>query len=169
MRCAVLAAVLTVATSAFADVPTRTESYGKTIAVVDGVSVATLATGIALTATQHGGLRATGIVAIALGGLGYISGCQVVHHLHDRSSDLAKFDTVVRVLVPALGAGIPAAVVSCPGEERFCGKRVTAIALAGGAGMALASAFDILVLAEKEVPYVAPANGGVVVGIAARF
>jgi hypothetical protein len=148
----------------------RTERYGATIAIADGISAGVLAGGIALTATSDGGgTRAVGIIGIVVGAGGYIWASPVVHHLRDRR-ELSKVDIGMRILVPGLAAGIAAGTASCPNDEDSCDSKTTAIFVAGGVGMVVASAVDIVWMAKQQVPYVAPAShGGVVLGLAGAF
>jgi hypothetical protein len=41
--------------------------------------------------------------------------------------------------------------------------------IGGGAGIVAMSALDIIVFAKQQVPYVATASNGVVLGVAGRF
>ena len=167
MRFACLLLFLTLATAAHAE--TRTERYGTTIAIADGISVAFLGTGVYLIATNDsGGARTVGILSTIVGAGGYVWASPIVHHLRDRA-ELAKIDIGLRIFIPGLSAGIAAGVASCPNDEKSCAEKTRTILIAGGIGIAATTALDIAIFAKREVPYVAPTPGGAVVGLAGSF
>ena len=165
----VLALLLLITLTASARAETRTERYGTTIAIADGASVAFLGTGAYLIATNdRGGPRTVGILSTIVGAGGYIWASPIVHHLRERR-ELAKIDIGLRIVIPGLSAGIAAGVASCPDGDKSCSEKTRTILIAGGAGIAVMTALDIAVFAKQEVPYVAPTQGGAVVGLAGRF
>ena len=164
-------ALLAWSTSAHAQTPaeTRTERYGTTIAIADGISVAVLAGGIAVTArSDGGGTRAVGIIGIVIGAGGYIWASPIVHHMRGRR-ELSKIDIGMRIFIPGLAAGITAGVTACPNDDDACEANPTPILIAGGIGMVVASTIDIVWMAKQRVPYVAPTQTGVVLGVAGAF
>ena len=170
----VMVALILWTSSAYAEAPqspqTRTERYGTTIAICDGISAAMLGGGIALTmASDGGGGRALGIIGIVVGGGGYLWASPIVHRMRGRD-ELYKIDIGMRVLIPGLAAGIAAGTASCPNDDKSCDSKTRTILFAGGVGMAVTTAFDIVFFAKQQVPYAAPvAGGGMVLGVAGAF
>ena len=149
---------------------TTEESYRTTIAVADGISVATLGTGVyLLTSTDGTGGRVVGVIATVIGAGGYIWASPIVHRMKGRD-EWSKVDIGMRIIIPGLAAGIVAGTTACAKDDVDCEQAKAPIILAGAAGIAVTSAIDIAFFAKRSVPYVAPTTaGGLVLGVAGAF
>jgi hypothetical protein len=162
---------------------TRTERYGTTIALVDGLSMAAVVIGAVIFVgsvveddDSSGSDGALGAAIMIGGGVSMFVGGPYVHYRKGNSSG-AWQSLGLRIGLPLVGSLIGVAMQDeCADNGEPCDDE-TGGSL-GGIGFLAAMAIEGFVLAKREVavtyayptPYVAPApGGGLTLGLGGRF
>ncbi|MBA2544751.1 MAG: hypothetical protein H0V17_34220 [Deltaproteobacteria bacterium] len=173
MRFVIVILLLVYATPAHADEPpTRVESYGNTILVLDAIALGVAVPGvIGLYLTERGSAgRVLSIIATSVGGALYVYGAPLVHNAKQRTKDRSYLSIGMRVLGTGLVAAVGASIgeLKCPAEDKNCRDIATGFVIAAGIGAVAVSAIDIKWVAKRRV-VVAPSPGGAVVGLDGDF
>jgi hypothetical protein len=170
MRMFVVLLVIGMGRDARAQEATRTESYRGTIGVLDGVSLGLAIPGAIAISEGEGATRTLGIVATSVGSALFVFGAPLAHNAKQRTKDKYYGSMLLRVLGVGLigGAGAKLGETQCPEDDKNCGKIGKGFVVAASIGAVAVSAFDLAVLARRQVAVV-PTNGGAMVGIGGRF
>lgn len=144
--------------------------YGRTIVLVDAIGAGLVTASLVYSVNEKSDARYWGIPVFLVGGGLYIGLAAAVHKAHD--NDAAATTTVVlRCALPLVGFFAGGKLLDCSGEEMGCRRGWIGAAVGASAGAIAATTIDAMFLAKTDVPapYIAPATGGVTVGLTGRF